>query len=263
MTKREIHPPDLQIFNRLDFAYNKIRVFQAKHNETEFRCINSGKCCKIGLKIHLAECAHIAFRMRQEYYLRLENEGQEPADTWMDSKVEALIDRMYDDSWDGDEQTTDLHCAFWNDGCTIYGYRPLVCRAYGTITGVDDTCPRKRNGYGTIEHFAGKGVEDSVQEFQLVLKEYAESNGKSTEYDVVVYMPLGVLSFLLDEVQLEELYQQTKDKMWEGYEGWFNYQSTFTKLHGFKDEFIEAEAKLRGMIVNKEGKLQREEDINE
>jgi len=263
MTKREIHSPDLHVFNRLDFVYNKVRVFQAKHNETEFRCINSGKCCQIGLKIHLAECALIAFRIRQEYYLRMENEGQESADAWMDSRVEALIDRMYDGSWDSDEQTTDLHCAFYDNGCTIYGYRPLVCRAYGTLTDVDSTCPRKRNDYNAIEHFAGKSVEDTVQEFQLVLKQYAKYNGNDTGYDVVIYMPLGVLSFLLDEVQLEELYQQTDDKMWKGYEGWFNYQSTFTKLHGFKDEFIEAEAKLRGMIVNKEGQLQREEDIHE
>ena len=263
MTNREIHPNDLVVFNRLDMAYNKIRVFQAKHNETEFRCINSGRCCKIGLKLHLAECAYIAFRMRQEYYLRMENEGQELADAWMNDRVEALTDRMYDKSWDADEQTTDLHCAFWNDGCTIYGYRPLVCRAYGTITDVDADCPRRRNDYGAIEHFAGKSVEDSVQEFQLILKRYAEDNGNNTDYDVVVYMPLGVLSFLLDEVQMRELYQQTEDKMWSGYEGWFNYQSTFTRLHGFKDDIIETEAKLRGMVVNKEGKLEREECVNE
>jgi Fe-S-cluster containining protein len=193
----------------------------------------------------------------------MENEGQELADAWMNDRVEALTDRMYDKSWDADEQTTDLHCAFWNDGCTIYGYRPLVCRAYGTITDVDADCPRRRNDYGAIEHFAGKSVEDSVQEFQLILKRYAEDNGNNTDYDVVVYMPLGVLSFLLDEVQMRELYQQTEDKMWSGYEGWFNYQSTFTRLHGFKDDIIETEAKLRGMVVNKEGKLEREECVNE
>jgi len=263
MTKREIHPADLHVFNRLDFTYNKIRVFQANHNETEFRCLNSGECCKVGLQIHLAECAYIAFRMRQEYYLRMENEGKSAADSWMESRVEALIDRMHDKSWDYDQQTTDLHCAFWNDGCTIYGYRPLVCRAYGTITEVDDFCPRKRNDYNTIEHFAGDSVEQTVQEFQLVLKQYAEYNGNDTDYDVVIYMPLGVLSFLLDETELEELYQQTDAKMWNGYEGWFNYQSRFTRLHGFKDEFIEAEAKLRGMIVSECGQLAREEDINE
>jgi hypothetical protein len=76
-------------------------------------------------------------------------------------------------------------------------------------------------------------------------------------------MPLGVLSFLLEDVQMHELYEQTNEKMWLGNQGWFNYQSEFTKLHGFKDEFIEAEAKLRGMVVNKEGKLQREVDVNE
>ena len=263
MSKREIHPPDLHIFNRLDFAYNKIRVFQAKHNETEFRCLNSGKCCNVGLKIHLAECAYIAFRMRQEYYLRMEGEGQESADAWMNTRTDALIDRMYDKSWDPDAQSTDLQCAFWENGCTIYGYRPLVCRAYGTITEVDDFCPRKRNDYNTIEHFAGKSVEDAVQEFQLILKKYAEDNGDSVDYDVIVYMPLGVLSFLLEDVQMEELYQQTDEKIWIGDEGWFNYQSRFTRLHGFKNEFIEAEAKLRGLTVNETGNLERKVTINE
>jgi Fe-S-cluster containining protein len=263
MTKREIHPNDLVAFNRLDMTYNKIRVLQAKHNETEFRCLNSGKCCNVGLKIHLAECAYIAFRMRQEYYLRMENEGQESADAWMNTRVEALTDRMYDKSWDPDTQSTDLQCAFWEDGCTIYGYRPMVCRAYGTVTEVDDFCPRRRNDYNTIEHFAGKSVEDTVQEFQLILKRYAEDNDKSDDYDVVVYMPLGVLSFLLEDVQMHELYEQTNEKMWLGDKGWFNYQSRFTRLHGLKDEFIEAEAKLRGLSVNSEGSLQREDSVNE
>jgi len=258
MSSREIHSNDLVIFNRLDMAYNKIRVFQAKHNETEFRCINSGGCCEVGLKIHLTECAYIAFRMRQEYYLRMENDGQESADAWMNSRIESLIDRMHDKSWDPDAQSTDLYCAFYDNGCTIYGYRPLVCRSYGTITDVDDFCPRKRNDYNTIEHFAGESVENVVQEFQLILKKYAEDNGSNVDYDVVVYMPLGVLSFLLDEVQMQELYQQTDEKVWLGDEGWFNYQSRFTKLHGFKDEFIEAEAKLRGFIVNEDGRLERE-----
>ena len=263
MTKREIHSNDLVNFNRLDMAYNKIRVFQAKHNETEFGCINSGKCCRVGLKIHLTECAYIAFRMRQEYYLRMENEGQESADTWMTARVDALIDRMYDKSWESDQQSTDLQCAFWDNGCTIYGYRPFVCRAYGTITEVDDFCPRKRNGYGTIEHFAGESVEGAVQEFQLILKRYSEDNGESEDYDVVVYMPLGVLSFLLEDVQMHELYEQTNEQMWLGDKGWFNYQSRFTRLHGLKDEFIEAEAKLRGLSVNSEGSLQREDSVNE
>lgn len=263
MTNREIHPNDLVNFNRLDMAYNKIRVFQAKHNETEFGCIDSGKCCKVGLKIHLTECAYIAFRMRQEYYLRMESEGQESADAWINSRIEALTDRMYDKSWGENEQSTDLQCAFWDNGCTIYGYRPLVCRAYGTITEVDDFCPRKRNEYGTIEHFAGKSVEDVIQEFQLILKRYAEDNGSNVDYDVIVYMPLGVLSFLLEDFQMQELHQQTEEKVWLGDEGWFNYQSRFTRLHGLKDEFIETEAKLRGLVVNSEGSLQREECINE
>ena len=62
---------------------------------------------------------------------------------------------------------------------------------------------------------------------------------------------------------MQELHQQTEEKVWLGDEGWFNYQSRFTRLHGLKDEFIETEAKLRGLVVNSEGNLQREECINE
>jgi Fe-S-cluster containining protein len=248
MKKREIHTKDLGTFVSLDMVYNKVRIFQSRHNETEFGCVGSGKCCKVGLKIHMTEAAYIAFRMRQEYYLIMEDRGEASATEWMNGKIDQLLSGMYDDSWDWDEQTVDGHCSFWDDGCTIYGYRPLVCRAYGTLTEVDDFCPRKRNEHNTIEHFAGEGVERVVQEFQLLLKKYGEDNGSNIEYDAVVYMPLGVLSFILDETELEELYQQTSDKMWEGFEGWFNYQSRFTRLHGLHEDFIMQEAKLRGAV---------------
>ncbi len=244
--KRLIHREDLEVFSELDMVYNKVRVFQAKHNETEFRCQNSGKCCKVGLKIHLAEAAHIAFSLRQEYYLIMEDKGEKAAEKWMDSKIEKLMNRMHDDSWDSNEQTTDNYCAFWDDGCTIYGYRPLVCRAYGTITEVDEFCARKRNDYNTIEHYAGEAVEVTVQDFQRALKKYGENHGDNYIYDVVVYMPLGVLSFILDPEELEELYNSTRESMWQGMHGWFNYQSRFTHLHGFNQEYILEEAKKRG-----------------
>ena len=86
--RRLIHSQDLQIFSELDMAYNKIRVFQAYHNETPYKCQNSGKCCKVGLKIHLAEAAHIAFSMRQEYYLIMEDKGEKEAEKWMNRKID-------------------------------------------------------------------------------------------------------------------------------------------------------------------------------
>jgi Fe-S-cluster containining protein len=244
--RRAIHKKDLETFASLDMAYNKIRVFQANHDATEFGCIGAGKCCKVGLKVHLSEAAHIAFRLRQSYYLIMEDKGIKAGEEWLAGKVDALVAAMHDESWSASEQTTDGHCAFWNNGCTIYGFRPMVCRAYGTITEVDSFCPRKRNDHDTIEHYAGEAVEETVKEFQLSLKKYAEDNGNDPQYDVVVYMPLGVLSFILEEDELIDLHKNTDNRMWEGFEGWFNYQSRFTRLHGLEESILLSEGKLRG-----------------
>ena len=102
MKKREIHTKDLGTFVSLDMVYNKVRIFQSRHNETEFGCVGSGKCCKVGLKIHMTEAAYIAFRMRQEYYLIMEDRGEASATEWMNGKIDQLLSGMYDDSWDWD-----------------------------------------------------------------------------------------------------------------------------------------------------------------
>jgi Fe-S-cluster containining protein len=136
---------------------------------------------------------------------------------------------MYDETWQfGGE--TERKCAFYKGGCTIYGFRPLVCRSYGAFVGVDDVCPRERNVYGNVEHFSGTPVQDMVQQFQSLLSRY--SKDKDSNYDVVVYMPLGVLSFLLTPEELEELADKTDDRMWRAVEGWFNYRVEYTKVHG-------------------------------
>ena len=62
---------DITTFAKLDMIYNQVRMLEAQQNETEYKCLGSGKCCTIGLTIHMGECANIAFRLRQEYYLYL------------------------------------------------------------------------------------------------------------------------------------------------------------------------------------------------
>ena len=64
-----------------------------------------------------------------------------------------------------------------------------------------------------------------------LLKEYAED--KDENYDMTVYMPLGVLSFILSTEELTELMNNTDQKFWNGVAGWYNYRFEYTKMHGY------------------------------
>lgn len=237
--RRSVTTKDISTFAKFDMIYNQIRMLEAKQNETEFKCLGSGTCCKIGLTIPLAECANIAFNLRQQYYLYLEDKGQAYADEWMATVVESLKERMYDSEWKmGGE--TDKHCAFYKGGCTIYKFRPMVCRTFGTITTVDDYCPRARNAYGSIDYYSGDGVRKIVKSFQDLLREY--SLDKDPGYDITVYMPLGVLSFLMSPEELEELKEDTDPKFWMAIDGWFNYRVQYVKEHGHDREYLHEQA---------------------
>tara|TARA_B100002019_G_scaffold73910_2_gene63869 strand:- start:3926 stop:4684 length:759 start_codon:yes stop_codon:yes gene_type:complete len=237
--RRSVTGKDITTFAKLDMIYNQVRMLEAQQNETEYKCLGSGKCCSIGLTIHMGECASIAFHLRQQYYLYLEDKGREFADEWMDDVVKSLKEAMFDETWQiGGE--TEKKCAFWKGGCTIYGYRPMICRTFGTITTVDDYCPRIRNANGSIDYYTGPAVKKIVQSFQDLLKEYAV--GKDEGYDMVVYMPLGVLSFLLADDELKELERVTDKKFWSAVDGWVNYRVQYTREHGYGYDELNTQA---------------------
>jgi len=241
--QRKVALSDIAIFGEIDMLYNHVRVLEARQNSGKFKCLGSGKCCKIGVTIHMAECANIAYNINRKYYLDLENKGEEFAKQSFNAVILKLKEAMNDTSWEfGGE--TEKWCAFYKNGCTIYDHRPMVCRSYGTIVGVDDYCPRIRNAYGNIDFFAGEPVEDTIRQFQLLLKKYAE--GKNSSYDVVVYMPLGVLSFLISTEELEELARTTDDRMWRAVQGWYNYRVEYTKIHGLPLPRLKEEAAAAG-----------------
>jgi len=245
--RRAVTVGDISLFAKVDMVYNQVRVIEAKQNQTKYKCLGSGECCRIGLVIHMAECANIAFKLRQQYYLYLEDKGQECATDWLNGVVSDLKEAMYDEDWvPGGE--TKRHCAFYKGGCTIYAYRPMVCRSFGTITSVDNYCPRIRNANGEIDFFTGDSVHQTIVMFQQFLKEYSE--GKDIGYNLVVYMPLGVLSFFLDPDELEELQEKTDPKFWTAVQGWFNYRVQFTKLHGYTYEELGVFAKDAGVPVS-------------
>jgi Fe-S-cluster containining protein len=241
--QRRIAVNDIAIFAEMDMLYNHIRVLEAKQNEGKFKCLGTGTCCKIGLTIPMAECANIAYNINKEYYLYLESKGEEFAKQWFNEIVNKLKELMHDDTWEFGGKT-EKWCAFYKNGCTIYGFRPMVCRSFGTIAGVDDYCPRIRNAYGNIDFFAGKPVEDTITQFQLLLKKYAKD--KDSNYDVVIYMPLGVLSFLISTEELQELGKTTDDKMWQAVQGWYNYRVEYIKVHGLGIPRLKQEAEIVG-----------------
>jgi Fe-S-cluster containining protein len=242
--RRSVSVKDISSFAKLDMIYNQIRVIESKQNATQYKCLGSGNCCRIGLNIHMAECANIAFNIRQQYYLYLEDKGLEYADKWIDEVVSDLKGAMFDEDWQiGGE--TKRHCAFYKGGCSIYRYRPMVCRTFGTVTYVDDTCPRIRNPMGNIDYFSGDGIRRVIMSFQDFLKEYVSD--KEDGYDMVVYMPLGVLSFLLTTEELIDLESKTDKKFWKAVQGWFNYRVGYTKLHGYDYDKLDTEAKAVGV----------------
>lgn len=67
--RRSVTGRDITTFAKLDMSYNQVRMLEAQQNETKYKCLGSGNCCNIGLTIHMGECANIAFRLRQQYYL--------------------------------------------------------------------------------------------------------------------------------------------------------------------------------------------------
>jgi Fe-S-cluster containining protein len=178
----------------------------------------------------------------------MEDNGQEAADGYMSDIVEKLLTRMYDESWNEDGETTEF-CAFYDNGCTIYPFRPMVCRTVGTISYVDDFCPRERNEGGNIDFFSGEPVREAIRAFQDLMMEYAAGKETDQNYDMVVYMPLGILAFLLENDQINELYLQTDPKFWQGADGWFNYRTYFTKRYGYSDEELTVVAKAAGLDI--------------
>jgi hypothetical protein len=128
----------------------------------------------------------------------------------------------------------------------------MVCRTFGTITNVDDYCPRIRNAYGQVDHYSGDAVSKVIKQFQDLLQEYGED--KDSTYNSVVYMPLGVLSFLLTSEELTDLAAETEQRFWEGVRGWYNYRLTFTKMHGYDYKELEVFA------INNNDKLGFKED---
>ena len=206
---RNFNLMDTVDFARLETIYNQMRVLQSKHNELDTRCIGSGKCCKIGLTLPMIECAYIAYNIMEEYYLIMEGQSRSEAESWLADMKKKLFGAFNDPSWQVDG-TTDKHCVFYDNGCTAYTFRPLICRAYGVIETVDDFCPRKRMQDGSVQILKGDSVRKVIVDFVNVYQEWASRRDEK----FVVFMPLGVLNFIASEEELTLLRERSDEKFW-------------------------------------------------
>lgn len=215
---------------RLEGVYGSLRRMQANHDTYETRCVGSGNCCKIGLKIHLGEAWNIANKIKRQFWLVAEDKGLQAAQSYLSGVVATLERALTDESWNPETDEQDGHCAFYNNGCTIYEFRPMVCRAYGVIAPVQEgVCPRKRLADGGHELIWNNTVSQTIHEFDSIILDWGDSY---PDLDYTLYMPAGVLKFLLPADKLADIIERTDPKFFMASKGYKHqiYRENWTEV---------------------------------
>lgn len=207
-----------ELFVRLRSVHDDLTHAQDEHNATEYRCNRAGACCKVGLQLHMMENQYIAENLAQTY------EGDSDG---LEAVIERLEHAFTDEGYTWDEGVGDHMCAFFEDGCSIYPFRPAVCRMYGVVLEIDEWCPRKRLPSGQPFVFAQKETDRLMSGFYRTLDTYGKLYPK---LDYTIYMPAGVLTFLLPPARLKALKARTPRKFWRTQKGYrTHYKPSYRK----------------------------------
>ncbi len=203
-----------RLFKRLNAFYDDFTKWHELYDDTRYRCLRSGNCCQVGLELHYMECENIARNLELRFK---ESPG-------MRERVIASLEQAFTDpDWEPDDITGALHCAFFDAGCSIYAFRPAVCRMYGVVLDVDDYCPRERLASGEPLLFTNEDIDRLIARFYRALDEYGKLQ---PDRDYTVFMPRGVLEFLLDPKEFEALRKRTPKRFWQRADG---YRTQFRK----------------------------------
>lgn len=198
--------------------HDALTDLQDAHNATPYKCDRSGACCQVGLQLPLMECEHIARNLKATY-------RDDPAG--LATVVERLVHAFDDPHYNWKEGIGSQMCAFFEDGCSIYPFRPAVCRMYGVTLEVDEFCPRKRLPSGDSFVFAQKETDRQMARYYRILDNYGRLHPKK---DFTVFMPAGVLSFLLPPARLKALRARTQRKFWSRWRGYrTQYQPSYRR----------------------------------
>jgi Fe-S-cluster containining protein len=203
----------VELFAQLVGVHDTLTDLQDNHNATPYKCLRHGACCQVGLQIHYMECEHIADNIRAA------TKGDPAA---LETIVDRLEHAMTDDTWTWGNSVGDQMCAFFEDGCSIYPFRPSICRMYGVTVEVDEWCPRKRLPSGEPFVFAQMESDRFAAHFYKVLDTYGRL---FPEKDYTVYMPRGVLECLVPKKRLAALRKRTAPKFWKKQKG---YRAQYT-----------------------------------
>jgi len=210
---------DGELQTRLRAVHDTLTDLQDAHNATPYKCHRHGACCNVGLQLHYMECEYIAQNLKAAY----------KDDKRMQAAVVSRLEHAFDDeAWTWGSSVGDHLCAFFEDGCTIYPFRPSVCRMYGVTLEVDEWCPRKRMETTNEPYvFAQKETDRLSAEFYRTLDNYGRLH---PERDYTVYMPRGVLEFLVTPARLAKLKARTAPKFWKRQKGYrTQYDASYTK----------------------------------
>lgn len=197
-----------ELFVDLKEVHDLLTDYQDEHNAGQFGCQRSGKCCQVGLQLHMMECDYIA-----DHILGMADGDADQLEDWVDRLKNAFEDK----AWTWKESIGDHWCAFFEDGCSIYPFRPSVCRMYGVVLEVDDHCPRTRLANGDSYVYVQKDVDRLIAKYYHALDVYGRLHPKR---DYTVYMPAGVLTFLMPADELKAFKAKTDKKFWRRQKGY-------------------------------------------
>ena len=205
-----------ELFVQLERVHGLLTEYQSRHDDTKYGCQRSGHCCQVGLQLHVMEYEHIANQLRGAY--ADDSRG-------LRGVIERLKHAFADDNWTWASAIGDHNCAFYEDGCTIYSFRPSICRMYGVVLAVDEWCPRERLSNGDSFVYVQPDVDRMVALYYRTLDRYGRLFPKK---DWTVFMPAGVLSFLVSEKELGALKARTDKKYWRRERGYrTQYQPSY------------------------------------
>ncbi|HVL49669.1 MAG TPA: hypothetical protein VM889_14025 [Candidatus Thermoplasmatota archaeon] len=204
------------LFARLDGVYDRLQALNAAHQGSGFGCRMSGNCCKVGLELHIMETERIVRGLEEQF-------AKDPGRR--ERVVARLVEACHDANWKEDTSQGDLMCALFDKGCTVYGFRPFVCRMYGVIIEPDDVCPRRKMASGKPLFYIGKDVDALVREYYRVIDAFGRRYPRK---DWTMYMPAAALTYLLPPAEVRKVRRTSPPKLWKRSRG---YRTQFAPSH--------------------------------
>ncbi|HLE96559.1 MAG TPA: YkgJ family cysteine cluster protein [Candidatus Thermoplasmatota archaeon] len=210
--------PKERLFERLQGVYDGLDRLQEAHNRTPWGCKRSGGCCQVGLTLHYMECEWIARNLEVEFATGAKDRA----------RVVAALEKAFDDpTWTNGNVIGSQWCALFDGGCSVYTYRPSICRMYGVVVAADEWCPRERLSNGRDFVYVDGKTDALVREYYRVLDEYGR---RYKGRDWSVYYARGILEFLQTPREMRTLRARTRPRFWKREVGYRTQYKSAPKL---------------------------------